>query len=571
MKISATTRICLFIALLVGISIWLLCAIFQPFETKDPLYQGKKLTDWAEEIDQGAFSGRPTDLSHQKQSELAISAIRHIGTNALPVAVRLCEAKDSWPRRGLAVWVEQYDNDHWPTRFPIHIKPDWEENSEGISIIWALGPAAEPAIPSLTQLLQSRDRQIAETAMMALPGVGTNAVPPLVRLLNNPGQDVRIRAAIVLAEHFGLQAHAAVPVLLDCLKNLKYSNQAAVMRIEAIYSLSFIKQDAPFIVPAISRYIQSETNNLTFKNPDFFVLRVSFAALANFGTNAETVVPLLADIIRSDPKFPYPKWPGFSGMALGTLKKIDPDAAKPFLERWNAALTNASSALDKSSQQQRTSEPVYQGRSLSEWLRDFDNLQLPEGQAAAAEAVRHIGSPALPFLVDRLSEARWKQFTNGLQSWQETNGANADYAARPINPRHEAFCGLDALGSEASGALPALEKLLHDNPPDPGALYVIARIGPAGVPVFSKYLNSDVTILKLEANVCQDMVISHSELLYPKIPVGPEAPSFDRRICEFNLQVMHAAYLEYRNEHPEMNSPPDSHSVAPPSIPVPAQ
>jgi hypothetical protein len=216
-------------------------------------------------------------------------------------------------------------------------------------------------------------------------------------------------------------------------------------------------------------------------------------------------------------------------------------------------------------------EPSYQGRSMSEWLKDFDSYEQPESPAMAAEALSHIGSAAVPFLVNRLNESRSKHFQRELQKWQEEHALTPDSANHPPNPRGEALAGLDALGSEATNALPTLEKLLHDNPPDPAAVYVIARMGPAGVPVLSKYLHSDVTILRLEANICMDMIASHSELLYPTIPVGPEAPNFNRRICEFNLQVMHSAFLEYRTEHPEMNLPPDLHSVPPPSIPVPAQ
>ena len=199
------------------------------------------------------------------------------------------------------------------------------------------------------------------------------------------------------------------------------------------------------------------------------------------------------------------------------------------------------------------------------------NYAQPENQAAAAEAIRHIGSPAVPFLVERLSEARWKQFTRELQKWQETQGSAVSAAGRPRNPRGEALAALDALGAEASGALPALEKLLHETPPDPSALYVIARMGPAGIPVLAKYRNSDVRILRLEANICMEMIASHSEILYPKIPVGPDAASFNRRISEFNLQVIHAASLEYRTEHPEMNFPSNADVTLPPSIPMPVQ
>jgi len=201
-------------------------------------------------------------------------------------------------------------------------------------------------------------------------------------------------------------------------------------------------------------------------------------------------------------------------------------------------------------------EPSYQGKSLSEWLTKFDNYERPEGQNEAAEAVRHIGSAAVPFLVNRLSESRAENYERELQKWQETQASTTNPASRPPNPRIEGLAGLDALGSEASSALLALEKLLHDDPPDPAALYVIARIGPAGGPILEKYRNSDVRILKLEANICLEMIASHSEILYPKIPVGPDAPSYNRRICDFNLQVLHGAFLEYSAEHPETSLPP---------------
>src|SRR5665647_398912 len=62
---------------------------------------------------------------------------------------------------------------------------------------------------------------------------------------------------------------------------------------------------------------------------------------------------------------------------------------------------------------QTANEPTYQNRRLSEWLRDFDNNNLtPEQKAMAAEAIRQIGSSAVPFLVERLSEARSVSYTH---------------------------------------------------------------------------------------------------------------------------------------------------------------
>jgi len=224
----------------------------------------------------------------------------------------------------------------------------------------------------------------------------------------------------------------------------------------------------------------------------------------------------------------------------------------------------------------QTNEPSYQGRSLSEWLTDFDNRNLSQqSHNMAAEAVRHIGSPALPILMERLGEVRSKKFKLELQEWRNRPGAAEDSIARPVDPRLEALAGLDALGSEAAGALPALGKLLKNDPPDLCALYVAARIGPAGVPLLRSSLTNEVKAVRLAAEVCLDMISSHSEVLYPSIPVGPDAPSFDRRRTEFNLKVMQAAFEGYKKEHPEMGFPNGQFDkpppVLPPSIPVPVQ
>lgn len=219
---------------------------------------------------------------------------------------------------------------------------------------------------------------------------------------------------------------------------------------------------------------------------------------------------------------------------------------------------------------QTANEPSYQNRRLSEWLRDFDNNNLkPEQRAMAAEAIRHIGSPAVPFLVERLSDARLKQTKIEQQKWRDRQ-ANAVFTVdRPADPRREALAALDALGSAAADALPALEKLLHDDPPDTQALYVAARIGPAGGPLLTKSLTSENKLVRLQAQICLDMMSSRSEVLYPKIPVGPDAPSFDRRICEFNLKAIQGAFKEYKANHPEMELPNESNQTPPPSLPPP--
>jgi hypothetical protein len=177
----------------------------------------------------------------------------------------------------------------------------------------------------------------------------------------------------------------------------------------------------------------------------------------------------------------------------------------------------------------------------------------------------------VPFLVERLSQSQANRYRLELQKWQDKQSANEPPSDRPANPRREAMAGLDALGSLVSDVLPALEKLLRQDPPDLSALYVVARIGPAGVPLLTKSLTNEVKAVRLSAQVCWDMMSSHSEVLYPKISVGPDAPSFDRRITEFNVKVLQAAAIEYGKEHPELNFPTNFNSLPPSSIPVPVQ
>ena len=219
---------------------------------------------------------------------------------------------------------------------------------------------------------------------------------------------------------------------------------------------------------------------------------------------------------------------------------------------------------------QAAKEPSYQNRQLSDWLGDFDYHNHSAGQQAlAADAIRHIGSAAVPFLVERLSEAKLKQSKIDVQKWRERQSSAGFTVELPPNPRYETMAGLDALGSAAVAALPALEKLLHDDPPDTQALYVAARIGAAGVPLLTQSLTSENKLVRLWAQICLDMMSSCSEVLYPKIPVGQDAPCLARRICEFNLKVMQGALKAYKANHREMEVPNDLNQTPPPSSPPP--
>lgn len=213
-------------------------------------------------------------------------------------------------------------------------------------------------------------------------------------------------------------------------------------------------------------------------------------------------------------------------------------------------------------------DPSYEGRKLSNWLRDFDGLDSTHTGPMAAEAVRHIGVAAVPLIIDYLSPARNEQFRRDLQQWQASRANEINPASRPFSPRFEALAALDALGSLGTNALPVLDELLHEDPFDPHVIYVVARMGLDGMPLLTATLSSTNKQLRLEAGVGLDLIRAHSEVLYPAVPVGPDAPCFQRRITEFNLKIMQAAFQAYRTEHADAAVPAgQQYPLPPPRLP----
>ncbi len=344
MKAFATTQKCFFIALLVGVFVWLLFATFHPFE---PRYQGKRLTQWAKEVCP-LEPFLPNDWRSPElraQNDRAVAAIQHIGAKAaLPWALKLCRARDSWLKRkledGIQDWVnghndqvaeynEMHSGNEQRSEIQVHLTMAADKQEEGGNIIWALGPKAVPAIPALIQLLQSQDETFVSIASYALRGIGTNAVPPLAVLVADTNSLVRCRTIRALGL-FGSQARTAVPALVQYLES-----PDPTTRYCAADSLGTIKADAPLVVPALVQCLKSGTNDV---NQVSYIL-----ALGRFGTNAKPAVPLLVNILKSDPRFPGPEPPVVAyrqAVVLGTLRKIDPEIAEPFFEKWKASLTN---------------------------------------------------------------------------------------------------------------------------------------------------------------------------------------------------------------------------------------
>lgn len=219
-------------------------------------------------------------------------------------------------------------------------------------------------------------------------------------------------------------------------------------------------------------------------------------------------------------------------------------------------------------------EPSYQGRSLNSWLLDFDSDR-PERRIAAANAMNHIGPKAVPFLVNRLTSpyrkesraARWKR--EALEWLIQKSIIKVPLDTRP-DPRGRALAALDALGPAGKEGIPALLRLVREDPPDPRALYVISRMGPVGLPVLRMALTNENRHVRLQAAVCMEMTYSQTGLPPSSGASEPDAGTFQRRICEFNLRMLKAALRQYATQHPDLALPKNIEDT-PPSSPLPTE
>jgi hypothetical protein len=146
------------------------------------------------------------------------------------------------------------------------------------------------------------------------------------------------------------------------------------------------------------------------------------------------------------------------------------------------------------------SEPRYQGTSLSQWLRlyrPFDRGASAHSQEA--DAVRHIGTNALPFLVS------WMEDVGSLPPWKERLLRYAWNRHLPGNEilletlaKHEllaerAASGFEILGEAAAPAIPELVRVAnHGNSASSRAATIaLAHLGKdALVPLLTLIVNS---------------------------------------------------------------------------------
>jgi hypothetical protein len=240
---------------LAGVSAW------QGLRLREPVYQGRRLSVWLEILRKERANGN---------DPYAGPAIRHIGTNALPVLIEWLHARDTPLKQMVMTWLQKQKLVHF------NFKSADQRRGEAILGYDALGPLASVQVLSLSGILT-----------------------------NDPSPDVRQAAAQALAA-IGPEARLAASALFHAAKDTNN-----VVRDCAFIALARIRPDPHLTVPILVAGLD---------DPNLRALAAH--ALGEYGPEARAAVPALLRMLATNNSASLVR-----NVAAAALKAIDPEAA----------------------------------------------------------------------------------------------------------------------------------------------------------------------------------------------------------------------------------------------------
>jgi hypothetical protein len=250
------------------------------FREREPEYQGKKLSEWLDMLDQ-------TDDA-RAQAQIVGEALGNMGPEGL-----------RWMLKSL-----RYEEPGWRSmvhntvgRLPAQLVPEgvvfslsqnkrWQRADAAAYMFFALGPRATNAIPELCRMMGDKKAGVAsKRAVFVLASLGKSGLAPLLAALSDPRQSNRVEIVQSISE-MGTNAGPAVPVLVKCLNDANVDLAVAVAAV-----LGDLKLEPQVAVPMLARAL---TNN------DYSVRAASARALSDFGVKAAEAAPALVKALDDE-------------------------------------------------------------------------------------------------------------------------------------------------------------------------------------------------------------------------------------------------------------------------------
>ncbi|MGO8928123.1 MAG: HEAT repeat domain-containing protein [Limisphaerales bacterium] len=223
---------------------------------REPVYQGKRLSVWLETYSQEMMTshhyvGPEEQAIWLHQIDSVEQAIRHIGTNALPVLIVRLRAQDTLLKELMMTSADKQKLVHF------HFKSADQRRGEAVWGYEALGPLARAQVPSLiTTLTNDRSPMVRQAAASALAAIGPEArlaAPALFHAAKETNVYVRCCAFIALTR-IRPDPHLTVPVLVAGL-----DDPFPVARLNAATALGNYGSEAREAVPALRRMLATNS------------------------------------------------------------------------------------------------------------------------------------------------------------------------------------------------------------------------------------------------------------------------------------------------------------------------
>jgi HEAT repeat protein len=255
----------------------------------DPSYQGKTLSQWIVPFCRQTTNGLdvPAGPDHFEELQPVRRAVSNLGTNALPFLIASLNHRESALHRTVRQFL---DNQHW---VPFRLADPHVRRIRAIRALANLGPAAQPAIPSL--MAQLNDPVLSQHAVYALSGMGTDGMRALIEQFNTLGGSSRHLVALTLT----------TPTAFYRGENYVETNQIPAELL--IQGLLLVAQDSTpgfrpsavdrlgMLGPAASNAVQTLLSFLHDQNPmtRHFTLR----ALGQIKARPDLVIPALTNLL----------------------------------------------------------------------------------------------------------------------------------------------------------------------------------------------------------------------------------------------------------------------------------
>jgi hypothetical protein len=292
--------------LLLGISLLIGLALLSSFRQEpEPIYQGKKLSVWLDQI-QGP-SNVPVWNPQSALTPQASEAVRQIGTNAIPALLRKMTLPEGSLRRSIEIRLNS-PSLSFLGRFLV---PAGFNPGQSIRGFRALGPVAQPVVPELIRRLG--DLRSQEWAFFSLCAIGPGSVDEIKNAWGDMA-DATSRLNVVAKIEFLRTLSPTntldfTPVLLKCLTQ----DPDGRNRAQAANALGLAARHPDQVVPALIEALQA-------RDQTGLVRLLGSEALGKFGTNARPAIPVLQGLLQD-------KNPAVRGNAATALQRIQPSSS----------------------------------------------------------------------------------------------------------------------------------------------------------------------------------------------------------------------------------------------------